>query len=172
MINPSWRRFLTRKRFEAVFESKKRGFFTGIESGRRKIINHDFVQGQQASSWTANLWRVDFPVPVQRTTTLYRDREIHPCQRFATSTTRQASSWTANLWHSSGFPCPLQSHDRFLYSHLTPRGTHGDCPREGPGVKSRMCPPYPQRDRKRRLNGVSESPYKKGGPVSVFGRAR
>ena len=35
----------------------------GIESGRRKIINHDFVQGQgnphvkdlQASSWTANL---------------------------------------------------------------------------------------------------------------------
>ena len=41
------------------------------------------------------------------------------------------------------------------------------------GVKSRMCPPYPQRDRKRRLNGaVSESPYKKGGPVSVFARAR
>ena len=37
-----------------------------------------------------------------------------------------------------------------------------------------MCPPYPQRDRKRRLNGggVSESPYKKGGPVSVLGRAR
>ena len=27
-------------------------------------------------------------------------------------------------------------------------------PREGPGVKSRMCPPYPQRDRKRRLNGA------------------
>ena len=27
-------------------------------------------------------------------------------------------------------------------------------PREGPGVMSRMCPPYPQRDRKRRLNGT------------------
>ena len=27
-------------------------------------------------------------------------------------------------------------------------------PREGPGVNSRMCPPYPQRDRKRRLNGA------------------
>ena len=27
-------------------------------------------------------------------------------------------------------------------------------PREGPGVKSRMCPPYPKRDRKRRLNGA------------------
>ena len=27
-------------------------------------------------------------------------------------------------------------------------------PREGPGVKSRMCPLYPQRDRKRRLNGA------------------
>ena len=26
--------------------------------------------------------------------------------------------------------------------------------REGTGVKSRMCPPYPQRDRKRRLNGA------------------
>ena len=29
-----------------------------------------------------------------------------------------------------------------------------DLPREGTGVKSRMCPPYPQRDRKRRLNGA------------------
>ena len=46
-------------------------------------------------------------------------------------------------------------------------------PREGPGVKSRMCPPYPQHDRKRRLNGaVLKSPYKNGGPVSVLGRAR
>ena len=27
-------------------------------------------------------------------------------------------------------------------------------PREGPGVKSRMCPLYPQRDGKRRLNGA------------------
>ena len=27
-------------------------------------------------------------------------------------------------------------------------------PHEGLGVKSRMCPPYPQRDRKRRLNGA------------------
>ena len=51
------------------------------------------------------------------------------------------------------------------------------------GVKSRMCPPYPQRKsenvssvspacRKRRLIwAVSESPYKKGGPVSVLGWA-
>ena len=37
----------------------------------------------------------------------------------------------------------------------------------------RYFSPYPQRDRKRRLNGaVSESPYKKGGPVSVLRRAR
>ena len=27
-------------------------------------------------------------------------------------------------------------------------------PREDPEVKTRMCPPYPQRDRKRRLNGA------------------
>ena len=27
-------------------------------------------------------------------------------------------------------------------------------PREDPGGKLRMCPPYPQRDRKRRLNGA------------------
>ena len=42
------------------------------------------------------------------------------------------------------------------------------------GVKSRMCPPYPQRDRKKatKWGGVSESPFKKGGPVSVLGRAR
>ena len=46
MINPSWRCFLSRKRFEVVFESKKRGFIMGIESGRRKTINHGFVQGQ------------------------------------------------------------------------------------------------------------------------------
>ena len=47
-------------------------------------------------------------------------------------------------------------------------------PREGPGVKSRMCPPYPQRDRKRRLNGavLSESPYKKGWSRVGVGRAR
>ena len=35
------------------------------------------------------------------------------------------------------------------------------------GVKSRMCPPYPCN-----WSGVSESPYKKVGPVSVLGRAR
>ena len=42
------------------------------------------------------------------------------------------------------------------------------------GVKSRMCPPYPQRDRKRRLNGAvcRNHRIKKGGPVSVLGRAR
>ena len=38
----------------------------------------------------------------------------------------------------------------YQFTHsLTPK-----FPREGPGVKSRMCPPYPQRDRKRRLNGA------------------
>ena len=42
MINPS----LRRKRFELGFESKKCGFVMRIESGRRKIINHGFVQGQ------------------------------------------------------------------------------------------------------------------------------
>ena len=42
------------------------------------------------------------------------------------------------------------------------------------GVESRMCPLYPQRDRKKatKLGGVSESPYKKDGPVSLLGRAR
>ena len=42
-----------------------------IESSRRKIINHDFVQGQGNPP---------------------------SCQKFATSTTRQASSWTANFF--------------------------------------------------------------------------
>ena len=46
MINPIWRCFLSRKRFEILFESQKKGFLMGIESGRRKTINHDFVQGQ------------------------------------------------------------------------------------------------------------------------------
>ena len=36
----------------------------------------------------------------------------------------------------------IASHQKYIF------------PREGPGVKSRMCPPYPQRDRKRRLNGA------------------
>ena len=37
------------------------------------------------------------------------------------------------------------------------------------GVKSKMCLPYLQRDRKRRLIGaVSESPYKKGGLVGAW----
>ena len=41
------------------------------------------------------------------------------------------------------------------------------------GFKSRIRPPYPQRVvNKTNLGGVSESPYKKVGPVSVFGRAR
>ena len=49
-----------------------------------------------------------------------------------------------------------------------------NCPREGPGLSRECAPPYPQRDRKRRLKwgGVSESPYKKVGPVSVLGLAR
>ena len=47
-------------------------------------------------------------------------------------------------------------------------------PCEDPGVRPRMCPSYPQRDRKKatKWGGVSESPYKKDGPVSVLGRAR
>ena len=50
-------------------------------------------------------------------------------------------------------------------------------PREGRGrgggVKSRMCPPYPQRDRKRRLIGAvcRNHRIKRGGPVSVLWRA-
>ena len=87
MINPRWRRFLSRKRFEVVFESKRCGFVMRIESGRRKIINHGFEQGQGNPP---------------------------SCQRFATSTTRQASSWTANLWHSGGFPCPCTKPWYFL----------------------------------------------------------
>ena len=50
MIDPNWRRFLSRKRCEVVFESKKWGFVMRIESGRRKIIYHDFVQGQENPS--------------------------------------------------------------------------------------------------------------------------
>ena len=72
LINISWHRFLTRKRFEVtvVFESNKRDFVIEMESGRRKIINHYYVKGQGNPP---------------------------SCQRFATSMTRQASSWTANL---------------------------------------------------------------------------
>ena len=42
------------------------------------------------------------------------------------------------------------------------------------GLSRECAPPYPQRDRKRRpkWGGVSESSYKKVGPVSVLGRAR
>ena len=40
-------------------------------------------------------------------------------------------------------------------------------PRKDPGVKSKICPTYPQRVVK---GVVSESPYKKSGPVSVLGR--
>ena len=46
-------------------------------------------------------------------------------------------------------------------------------PQWGPGVKSRICHPYPQRVVKTtNRGGVSESPYKKVGPVSVLGQAR
>ena len=55
-----------------VFESKKWGFVMGIESNRRKIINHDFVQGKDNLPRVKNLQclqifdtGVDFPVPVQ-----------------------------------------------------------------------------------------------------------
>ena len=49
-----------------------------------------------------------------------------------------------------------------------------DTPVRARGVKSRMSPPYPQRDRKRRLNGAvcPNHRFQKGGPVSLLGRAR
>ena len=67
MINPSWRRFLSRKRFEVVFDSNNRGFVIRIESGRRKIINHDFVQGLGKPRRGLQIFdtRMDFSVPVQ-----------------------------------------------------------------------------------------------------------
>ena len=41
------------------------------------------------------------------------------------------------------------------------------------GIKTRICPPCPHAHRNRRLKrGVSRNSYKKGGPVSVLGRAR
>ena len=45
------------------------------------------------------------------------------------------------------FKTKKNNHNIFFVSHLLEK-----FPREGPGVKSRMCPPYPQRDRKRRIN--------------------
>ena len=52
--------------------------------------------------------------------------------------------------------------------HVTLKVTLTFSPHAGPGVKSRMYPPYPKRDRKRRLNGaVRRNHRKKGGPVSV-----
>ena len=57
-------------------------FMETLRSGRGKIINHDFVQGQGNP-------------PL--------------CQRYKTSMTQQASSWTENLWYSDtgGFPPSL-----------------------------------------------------------------
>ena len=72
MINPSWRRFLTRKRFDVDFESKHGGLSWGLRAVGEK----------------------------ESTTNLYKDREIHPSVKdlqIATSKTQQASSWTANL---------------------------------------------------------------------------
>ena len=88
MINPSWRHFVTRKRFEVVFESKN-GVSSdmGIESGRRKIINH----------------------------VLYRDREIHPrvkdFQRPRLGKPRRGLQIFDTL---VDFPVPVQSRGRFL----------------------------------------------------------
>ena len=46
----------------------------------------------------------------------------------------------------------LSIHFLFIIIIYRPYLHVNNFPREGPGVKSRMCPPYPQRDRKRRLN--------------------
>ena len=43
---------------------------------------------------------------------------------------------------------------RILEIHSFPHFSPTCFPREGPRVMSRMYPPYPQRDRKRRLNGA------------------
>ena len=73
MINPSWRRFLSRKRFEVALESKRLGFVMGIESGRRKTIK-DLTRvkdlqrprlGKPRRGLQIFDTRVDFPVPVQ-----------------------------------------------------------------------------------------------------------
>ena len=69
MINPNWRRFLSRKHFEVVFESKKWGLLWGLRAEGEK-------NQPRLCKGTGN---------------------PPSCQRFATSTTRQASSWTANL---------------------------------------------------------------------------
>ena len=61
--------------------------------------------------------RVDFPVPVQSggrliesTTTLYRDREIHPSVKDLQSTTRLAESWKLHIFDTRvDFPVPVQS---------------------------------------------------------------
>ena len=67
------------KAFWSSFESKIWGFVVGIESGRRKIINHDFVQhsptflntliapdpGKPRRELQIFDTRVDFLVPVQ-----------------------------------------------------------------------------------------------------------
>ena len=58
MINPSWPRFLSRKHVEVVFESKRWGFVMRIESGRRKIINHDFVAGTGKSTLVSKICNV------------------------------------------------------------------------------------------------------------------
>ena len=63
---------------------------------------------------------------------------------------------SGNLWSTSSDTHQVveiketftQMYTRKFYSR------YGDLPREGPGFKSRMCPPYLQRDRKRRLNGA------------------
>ena len=41
-----------------------------------------------------------------------------------------------------------------MNTHLSVSLVIRHCPHEGLGVKSRMYPPYPQRDRKRRLTGA------------------
>ena len=55
MINPSWRRFLSRKRFEVVFESKKWGFVMTIESGRRKINQPRLCAGTGKSTLVSKI---------------------------------------------------------------------------------------------------------------------
>ena len=74
--------------------------------------------------------------------------------------------WYRGFCHRTGSDLLLFSFNdtlgiRRTYSRLKPpassRGNHLLLEyevRSARGVKSRMCPPYPQRDRKRRLNGA------------------
>ena len=67
------------------------------------------------------------------------------------------TAWNMDLNVNSVSVLPNRRVSTWLFSKATskmiePPGWLN--PREGPGVKSRICPPYPKRERKRRLNGA------------------